>query len=205
MALDLELSAISNKANFIIDKARQNRNYANDMHMICRINDLQHQLKMVQSSENNSEQVSSLTELIQDSEYINSLYPVSQKNSFRFFSSTRGYSTLTYLLHQYLKDRPQLVENENIFYGGVDIDFAKQFVQFRYLDTNRTIETCDLLNAVEFNDLLPYYDFEAMTGQQIYKLTRPEGLEQLRAEFEELKRFYRNAKQLDAFVITKIS
>jgi hypothetical protein len=206
MGLDLELFAISKKADYIIEKARQNRNYAIDMYMICRTDDLKQSLKMEQSNDKGSEFVNSLTELINDSEFVTSFYPHNQKDQYRFYSGTRGYDTLNYLLRQYITDRPNLskADNQYIFYGGTDIDFAEQFVQFQYLNTSQVIAICDLLNLIEFDNLLKYYNYEKMEGN-VYKLTRPENLGYLRAEFDDLKNFYKNAQQLDAFVITRVS
>lgn len=175
------------------------------MYMICRTEDLRHFLKMVLSNDNNTQAVHSLTELIKDSEFVTSFYPHNQKDQYRFYSSTRGYGTLNYLLGQYINERPNLskADNQYIFYGGTDIDYAEQFVQFQYLDTSQVIAICDLINLIEFDDLLKYYNYEKMEGI-VYKLTRPEGLDYLRVEFGDLKNFYKNAKQLDAFVITRV-
>ena len=110
------------------------------------------------------------------------------------------------MLLRYLLESGYLTQGqqEPIFYGGSDIDYAKQHIQLRYLDNKKTSEICFLLKGIDFNDLLPYYDYEKMKEAGVYKLTRPESLEHLRTEFEELKEFYKNAQEIDAFILAMV-
>lgn len=203
MGLDLKLIAVSNKANFIIEKSKQNSKYAIDSDKICDLDVLRRHLKMVQANPSEKEFEESLMELIKDSEFACSFYPDNNIESYRFHSSTRGYATLNYLLLRYLFERGYLTEgqDERIFYGGHDIDYAKQHTQFKYLDNKKTSGISVLLKGIDFNALLPYYDYEKMKDAGVYKLTRPENLEDLRTEFEKLKEFYKNAQELDAFIL----
>jgi hypothetical protein len=206
MALDLELFAISNKANFIIEKSRQNRHYAIDLDKICDIDKLKLHLEMVRADPNEKDFEESLTKLIKDNEIITGFYPAKKNDDFRFYSKTRQYETLNYLLLKFFSDKTiqTRIQNNSLFYGGTDIDYSKQHTAFRYLTDERTAEVCDLLNSVDFDSLLPYYDKEKMEQAGVYKLTRPENLENLRDEFQELKQFYNNAKNIDAFILAKI-
>jgi hypothetical protein len=162
---------------------------------------------MVQANPSEKDFEASLMELIKDSELITGFYPDKTTKSYRFHSRTRGYATLDYLLQHYLFDRSDLKRNQtdHIFYGGLDIDYAKQWAHFRYFDTIQTAVICDLLSEIDFDSLLIFYDFYKMSEAGVYKLSGPEGLEDLRAEYRELQQFYKNAKNLDAFVLTRIS
>lgn len=205
MGLDLTLIAIPNNASFIIDKARKSNYYATDVDKIHNPNELRLHLSMVQGIPAEKDFEDSLTELINDSEYLNSLYPDNVREKYIFHSRTRGYETLSYLLQQYLQQNLQ-VENfsKNTFYSGIDIDFAKQHTKLEYIDPTKAVKLSDLLNSIEFDQLLNYYDYEKMKSH-VYKLTTPDNLNTLKEEFIELQQFYQSVKNLGAFIIVKIS
>lgn len=111
MGLDLTLFSISTKTNFVIDKAKLNVDYANDFDKIQDTELLRLHLKMVQTnSDENLEHV--LLELIEDSKIVLSHYPNNKIQSYQFYSKTRGYETLNYLLAEYYKEN-----GVNFIYG----------------------------------------------------------------------------------------
>jgi hypothetical protein len=205
MGLDLTLIAISNKASFIIDKARQSNYYAADIDKVHNTYKLKENLKMVRANQNEEAFENSLAELIKDSEFLMGLYPGGRHENYVFASETRGYATINYLLQRYLQDNHRKEEfNKDIFYEGIDIDFAKQHTRLHYIDNSKVEGLSDLLNAFEFEKILSYYDYDKMTNV-VYKLTGPENLGGLREEFKSLQAFYLSAKTLGAFVLAKIS
>jgi hypothetical protein len=205
MGLDLQLTAIPNKANFIIGKARENNYYATDIDKVHHTHELKQQLKMVQANPAEKHFESSLAELIKDSEFLTSLYPGRKVENYVFRSGTRGYETINYLILQYLQhNHRQESFNYHVFYGGTDIDFAKQHTRLEYIDNIKIAQLSDLLNSIEFDRLLYYYDYDKMQNV-VYKLTTPEHLHELKKEFKELQKFYLSAKNLDAFIIVKVS
>lgn len=207
MALDLTLTAISSKAGFIIEKAWQQYQYAADLDKICDTSKLRLFCQMAQAYNEPPETLQDLQELIADSELVNSLYPDHNKEAYQFYSFSRGYETLNYLLLQHLTATgiQEDYDNERLFYGGLDIDYAKQHTAFRYITNADTALIADLLTSIEFDQLLPYYDYDSLSEAGVYKLTRPENLAALQEEFQELTRFYSRAKALDAFIMVKIS
>ena len=205
MALDLTLIAIPKKASFILDKAQKDPHYAMDLDKVQNTDALKHQLKMVQADPKEKKFEKSLVELIEDSEWLTNLYPDGKSKNYIFVSKTRGYDTLNYLLQQYILDnRPGENFDKNIFHGGLDIDFARQYTRLEYLDAERAAQVSDLLNSIEFDELLKYYDPEAMSAI-VYKLIGPEHLGNLKSEFQELQQFYLSAKRIEAFIIIKVS
>ena len=205
MGLDLTLIAISNKANFIIDKARQNNYYAADIDKLYNTNTLKHHLKMVQAKPGDKAFEASLKELIKDSEFLTTFYPNGKYENYVFSSETRGYDTINYLLQQSLQnDHRQKSFNRNTFYGGIDIDFAKQHTRLEYIDHIKVSELSDFLNSFKFEALLSHYNYDRMINT-VYKLIGADDLEGLEVEFKKLQTFYLSAKALDAFMIAKVS
>lgn len=205
MGLDLTLIAIPNKASFIIDKAKKSNYYATDIDKIQNPNELRQHLRMIQGIPSEKDFEESLTELIKDSDFLATLYPDNKMEKYIFHSRTRGYETLNYLLQQSLQHNLQ-EENfsKNTFYNGIDIDFAKQHTKLEYIDSIKAGRMSDLLNSIEFDQLLNYYDYEKMKSN-VYKLTTPDNLNTLKEEFIELLEFYKSVKTLGAFIIAKIS
>lgn len=202
MGLDLELFSISNKAKFVLDKAKLKVDYANDFDKIQDTDNLKLHLKMVQANPYGTPEYI-LQELIEDSKIVLSHYPDNKTNNYQFHSATRGYETLNYLLSEYLKDIEIRTENEKIFYEGTDI-LQTQFPRLQYFDNMKTVEISNLLQPIDFSDIVKFYDYQKMETA-VYKCTRPENLEYLKTEFEDLKIFFREATKLDAFVIIKVS
>jgi len=207
MALDLTLIAISSQAGFIIEKAMQYHQYAADLDKIYDTNSLRLQWQMAQAYDEPQDTQQDLLELIEDSELVNSCYPENEKQNYQFHSYTRGYETINYLLLQYLAEKGLStdIDDDRIFYGGQDIDYAKQHVGFRCINSIDTASICELLNSIEFDHLLKYYDYNKLSDSGVYKLTQPENLTALQEEFQELANFYSRAKALDAFILVKIS
>lgn len=202
MALDLQLFSISNKENFVLEKAKLDIDYAIDFDKILNTETLQLHLKMIQENPDGTSEFA-LKELIEDSVKVVNSYPDKNIAKYTFYSNTRGYATLGYLLKQYLKDRFKL-ETFEIFYKGIAIECKSQWVRFEYLDSIKTTEISDLLDKIEFEELLKYYDYKLMS-EDVYKLTNPEKFNLLEEEFNLLREFYKNAKDLNSFVIIKIS
>lgn len=202
MGLDLQLFSISNKADFVLEKAKLDIDYAIDFDKILNTETLQLHLKMVQENPDGTSEFA-LKELIEDSVKVINYYPDKNIEKHTFYSNTRGYATLGYLLTQYLKDKYKL-ETSEIFYKGIAIECKSQWTRFEYLDDTKTTEVSNLLDKIEFEELLKYYDYKSMS-EDVYKLITPEKFNLLEEEFNLLKEFYKNAKDLDSFVIIKIS
>lgn len=203
MGLDLTLFAISNKAKFILEKAKVNEDYANDFDKIQDIDKLKLHLRMIQSNPDGTPE-NVLKELIEDSKVVVSHYPDNKIDKFRFYSQTRGYETLNYLLIKFLKSKNINFDNTKVFFGGTDIINNSQYLRFQYFDNFKTLEISDLLQPIDFSDIVEFYDYDKMKNL-VYKLIKPENLTDLKDEFEELKAFFNEAKPLNAFVVIKIS
>lgn len=203
MGFDLTLFAISNEDKFVLEKAKLNENYADDFDKIQDTNNLRLHLRMVQSYPN-EKPYKILLELIEDSKVVLSHYPDSNIKKYQFYSQTRGYETLNYLLTAYLKSKKINIDDNKVFFGGKDIIINTQYQRFQYLDNFKTMEISDLLQNIDFSDIIKFYDHKKLENS-VYKLTRPENLVYLKAEFEDLKTFFHEAKKLNAFVIIKIS
>ncbi len=201
MGLDLTLFSISNKAKFVLEKAKLNQNYANDFDKIQDMDSLKLNLRMVQSIDKAQENI--LKELIEDSKIVLSDYSDNKIEKYRFYSKTRGYETLSYLLREFLKDKHCNIINEKIFYGGTDINNTES-ICLKYFDSHEVIQIHDLLKSIDFSDIVKFYDYPKMEST-VYKPTRPENLHYLESEFEELKTFFDEATRLNSFIITKIS
>jgi len=201
MGLDLTLFSISNKANFVLEKAKSDEKYANDFEKIQDINSLRLCLRMVQSNPDGTPK-NILEELIEDSKVVLSYYTDSNINKYQFHSRTRGYETLNYLLIAYLKSRKINVDNNKVFFSGTNISNSQH--QLQYLDNLKTLEISNLLQTINFSDIVEFYDYEKIKNL-VYKLTRPENLAYLEVEFEELKTFFNEAKLLNSFVVIKIN
>ena len=203
VGLDLRLFAISDKAKFVLEKVRLSINYANDFDKIQDMDNLELHLKMVQTNPDGTPEYI-LKELIEDSEIVLSFYPNRKADKYQFQSLTRGYETLNYLLTEYLKDNHISIKKEKIFYSGTDIFANSQLQGLQYLDLSQTLEIYNLLKPVDFSSLVKFYDYEKMRNL-VYKLTRPENLDHLKAEFERLKIFFKEATELKSFVVIKMS
>lgn len=202
MGLDLTLFSISNKAKFVLEKAKLNENYANDFDKIQDTNNLELQLKMVQENPDGTPE-HILQELIEDSKIVLSLYPNNKPDKYQFHSRTRGYETLNYLLTEYLKENHTNIENEKVFFGGTDILNNSPFPRFQYLDHLQALKNSNLLQPIDFSTIAKFYDYQKMENV-VYKLIEPENLGHLKAEFEELKTFFNEAIKLDAFIVIKV-
>lgn len=202
MGLDLTLFSISNKAKFVLEKAKLNLDYASDFDKIQDTDNLKLQLKIVQANPDGTPE-HILQELIEDSKIVLSKYPDKKTDKYQFYSRTRGYETLNYLLTEYLKDNHISIENEKVFFGGTDISDSTQFVRFQYFDNLKTLEISNLLQPIDFSNIVKFYDYQKMESV-VYKLTRPENLDYLKAEFVELKTFFNEATKLDAFIVIKV-
>lgn len=205
MGLDLSLIAIPEKGKFIIDKARNNMLYSIELNKILNIELLFSNLKMTQANQDETESLV-LLELIEDSKEILKLYPNQNEKEYCFYSKTRGYETLNYLLKKYYEktENHPFVQNYKLFYGGIDIDYGKQFIRLHYINKEKVCEICGLMESISFNQLLDYYNFDILNGE-IYKLTNPENLSYLEVEYNELKQFYIKSKNINAFIIVQIS
>lgn len=204
MGLDLTLIAVSDKARFILDKAKQNSKYAADFDKIQDPELLRLNLEMAQVAPDESS-IEILKDLIEDSEKMLQFYPKRNPDKYIFRSLTRGYETLNYLLIYYLKSsQKDALSNGKVFYGGTDINCDMQFSHLRHIDNKQVSEICEILEPIAFSRLLEYYDFGKMDNS-VYKLTKPERLKCLEEEFEQLKTFYINAKKLGSFVLVKIN
>jgi Domain of unknown function (DUF1877) len=201
VGLDLTLFSISNKAKFVLEKAKSNVDYANDFDKIQDTDSLKLHLKMVQAHPDGTTHI--IQDLIEDSKIVLSHYPDHKTDKYQFYSRTRGYETLNYLLTEYLKDNHICIENEKVFFGGADIFDSTQFVRFQYLDNLKTLEISNLLQPIDFSNIVKFYDYQKMESV-VYKLTRPENLDYLNAEFKELKTFFNEATKLDAFIVVKV-
>lgn len=202
MGLDLKLFSISSKVDFVLDKAKSNLLYAIDFDKILETETLKLHLKMIQENPDGTPE-SILKELIQDSIIVLDSYPNRSKENYTFYSKTRGYSTINYLLEKYLIDKRKR-ETSELFYSGIKIENDSQFVRFEYIREKEVSEICDLLELIDFDDLLKYYDLEKMQAI-VYKLMCPDMFVFLKEEFSELKKFYKESKKLNAFVVIKIS
>lgn len=203
MGLDLTLFAISNKAKFILEKAKVNEDYANDFDKIQDTHKLKLHLRMIQSNPDGTPE-NVLKELIEDSKVVVSHYPDNKIDKFRFYSQTRGYETLNYLLIKFLKSKNINFGNTKVFCGGTDIIKNSQYLRFQYFDNLKTLEISNLLQPIDFSDIVEFYNYDKMENL-VYKLIKPENLTDLKDEFEELKAFFNEAKLLNAFVVIKIS
>jgi len=203
MGFDLTLFSISEKANFVLEKSKLDKNYANDFDKIKDIDDLRLHLRMIQSNPDGTPE-NILKELIEDSKVVLSHYPDSNIKKYQFYSQTRGYETLNYLLIAYLKSKKININDNKVFFGGKDIINNTQYQRFQYLDNFKTMEICNLLQMIDFSDIVKFYDYKKLENS-VYKLTRPENLVYLKVEFEDLKTFFHEAKKLNAFVVIKIS
>ncbi|BDU24436.1 hypothetical protein FLGSB24_11800 [Flavobacterium sp. GSB-24] len=202
MGLDLHLFSIPGKADFVIEKAKSNLSYAIDFDKILDVKTLRLHLKMIQkNSDVNTE--NRLEELIEDSIKVVYFYPNQNIENYNFYSRTRGYDTINYLLKHYLKDKNKIKVSE-IFYSGIMIENDSQFVRFEYINQEKVNEIYNLLKCVEFDELIKYYNLEEMQNI-VYKLIHPDKFVYLKEEFNELKRFYEEAEKLNAFVVVKIS
>lgn len=201
MGLDLTLFSISTKAKFLLEKARINIDYANDFDKIQDTKLLKRHLEMVKANPDGTPE-HILEELIEDSKTVLSHYPDFKTDKYQFNFRTSGYETLNYLLKEFLKDQKKHVEREKIFYGGTDI-YQTQYTSLQFINNLITIEISNLLQSIDFSNLIKFYDYQKMDGV-IYKLTKPENLNFLKADFEELKAFFFEATKLNAFVVIKI-
>jgi hypothetical protein len=202
VGLDLTLFSISNKAKFVLEKAKLNSDYANDFDKIQDTDNLKLQLKMVQANPDGTPE-HILQELIEDSKIVLSHYPDNKIDKYEFHSLTRGYETLNYLLTEYLTENNIYINNDKVFFGGTDIVSNSQTLRFQYFDNLKTLEISNLLQPIDFSNILKFYDYQKMENV-IYKLTRPENLDYLKTEFEDLKTFFNEATKLDAFIVIKI-
>lgn len=202
MALDLTLFSIPNKAKFVLEKAKLNENYANDFDKIQEINNLKLQLRMIQLMPDGTPE-NILQELINDSKIVLNYYPEDKIEKYRFQSRTRGYETLKYLLSEYLKYNKIYNTKNKVFFEGTDIINNSQHLLFQYLDNEETKEIYILLKKIDFSDIMKFYDFDKMKNI-VYKVIRPENLNHLEVEFEELKDFFYEATKLDALTVIKI-
>lgn len=203
MGFDLTLFSISEKANFVLEKAKLDKNYANDFDKIQDTDDLRLHLRMIQSNPDETPE-NILKELIEDSKAVLSHYPDSNIKKYLFYSQTRGYETLNYLLIAYLKSKKINIDDNKVFFGGKDIINNTQYQSFQYLDNFKTMEISNLLQMIDFSDIVKFYNYKKLENS-VYKLTRPENLVYLKVEFEDLKTFFHEAKKLNAFVIIKIN
>lgn len=203
MGFDLTLFSISEKANFVLEKAKLDKNYANDFDKIQDTDDLRLHLRMIQSNPDETPE-NILKELIEDSKAVLLHYPDSNIKKYQFYSQTRGYETLNYLLIAYLKSKKINIDDNKVFFGGKDIINNTQYQSFQYLDNFKTMEISNLLQMIDFSDIVKFYDYKKLENS-VYKLTRPENLVYLKVEFEDLKTFFHEAKKLNAFVIIKIN
>ncbi|WP_307291713.1 DUF1877 family protein [Flavobacterium sp. SORGH_AS_0622] len=202
MGLDLHLFSIPGKADFVIEKAKSNLFYAIDFDKILDVKTLRLHLKMIQRNlDVNTE--NRLEELIEDSIKVVHFYPNQNIENYNFYSRTRGYDTINYLLKHYLKDKNKIKVSE-IFYSGIMIENDSQFLRFEYINQEKVNEIYNLLKCVEFDELIKYYNLEEMQNI-VYKLIHPDKFVYLKEEFNELKRFYEEAEKLNAFVVVKIS
>lgn len=202
MGLDLRLFAISYEANFVLEKVKSNLYYAIDFDKILDTETLKLHLRMIQkNSDGIPENI--MQELIEDSTKVINCYPNKNKDNYSFYSFTRGYETLNYLLKEYLKDKTN-VEVSELFYSGIEIENESQFVRFHYIDKEEVQRIYELLEPIEFNELIKYYHYDIMI-ENIYKLVLSDRFKFLEEEFNNLKKFYFESKMIDAFVIIKIS
>lgn len=186
----------------LLRKQNQTCFYAIDFDKILDVKTLRLHLKMIQrNSDVNTE--NRLEELIEDSIKVVHFYPNHNIENYNFYSRTRGYDTINYLLKHYLKDKNKITVSE-IFYSGIMIENDSQFVRFEYINQEKVNEIYNLLKCVEFDELIKYYNLEEMQNI-VYKLIHPDKFVYLKEEFNELKRFYEEAEKLNAFVVVKIS
>ena len=202
MGLDLRLFAIPDKADFVLEKAKSNLYYAIDFDKILDTKSLELNLKMIQENPDGTPE-NIIQELIEDSIKVINCYPNKNSGNYNFYSFTKGYETLNYLLKEYLKDKMN-VEVSELFYSGIKIENESQFVRFHYINKEQVKRIYELLNPIEFNELIKYYNYESMI-ENIYKLVLSDRFKFLEEEFNNLKKFYFESKMIDTFVIIKIS
>jgi len=202
MGLDLKLFSISSKVDFVLEKAKSNLFYAIDFDKILDTKMLELNLKMVQRSPDGTPE-SVLEELILDSRIVVDCFPNRNIENYVFYSKTRSYGTLSFLLEKYLTDKNKLKTSE-VFYLGIKIENESQFVRFEYINPKEVNEIYNLLKFIEFDELIKYYYSEEIQDN-VYKLVHPDRFIFLKKEFDELKKFYKESKNLDAFVVIKIS
>jgi hypothetical protein len=208
MALDLSLMAIPDKGKFILQKAFESNSYACDLDKIQEPEKLKRHLEMVRKNpDGSSEHI--LNELIDDSEKIIKLYPNASPENYSFYSVNRCYDTINYLLTEILKEEKNELflkysYRRKFLYSGQDITQDQaEHVCFQFFDTKQTAEIYEVLNAVDFKQLVRHYDSNNMT--EVYKLTSLDNFGALEQEFMSLREFYRQAKLIDGFVIIKIN
>jgi hypothetical protein len=211
MAIDLTLIAIPNQLSHFLQKAKSNIYYGIDFDKITQAAELRMHLQMIKARPDDTPE-SVIEELIEDADQLANWFQDQGREQIRFSSYSRGYATLNYLLSAYLKQHyPQFLEvekeNAHIFYQGQEIFQRRQdnpHLRFQYWTDEQTKTFYQLLTPIEFEHLLPYYDFAKMKDE-VYKLTSPEGLKYLREEYYALKEFYRKATQIQGIIIIEMN
>ncbi|SET35349.1 DUF1877 family protein [Hymenobacter actinosclerus] len=201
MALDLTLTALPAAARFALDKARARAEYAAEFDKILEPDKLRQHLVMIRRSSNGTPEAL-LLELLADAEQ---LRPLPLPEPPEFYSYSRGYATLDHLLAAWLQARGQPRQLGNyVFYSGTPLDTNGQHAYFHYLRPAQVQGIDHILRQAKFADLLGHYDYERLSEQGVYKLTRPEHLPYLEEEYAALRAFFGAAQAAEAFMLIEL-
>ena len=202
MGLDLSLTALPPAAGFALAKARARPAYAAEFDKILDPDHLRQHLRMLAATPADPA-AAVLREMLADTEQILTQLPAGQP-LLTFYSGTRGYATLDYLLEAWLAARGQpLPAGRYVFYGGTALDSNGEHAYFQYLTPAQVAAVAAVLAAADFAALLEFYDYERLWELGVYKLTRPQSLPYLAEEYAELQAFYRAAATQGAAVLAR--
>ena len=178
MALDLTLCLVPEQIEALFSKALVNKPYAEWMQFIPR---------MLRGQDFTDIQDEGLTKLKQDVEALSRFFNFTE--DYYFYDVNRSFSTVDYLLNQYIKANSAPVQPAILWEGGNAFPavVAGQGMFIKLYDKAQVRAIALLLIDLEFADLLKYYEYDTMLEAGVYKLTSLENQESLEDTFYAVK------------------
>ena len=178
MALDLTLCLAPKQVKPLFSKALVNKPYAEWMQFIP---------GMLRGQDFSDVQDNGLTELKKDVEALSGFFHFTEE--YYFYDVNRSFSTVDYLLNQYIKVNSLPIQPAILWEGGTafpDI-VATQGMPIKLYGEAQVRTIALLLMDLEFADLLKHYEYDEMLEAGVYKLTSLDNQKSLEDTFHAVK------------------
>ncbi|GAA4106673.1 hypothetical protein GCM10022393_01200 [Aquimarina addita] len=196
MGLDLSLTAIPKEGTTILEKAkrRQNSEYSTIIFSLHRafdtnFNDFGH---------------SEWIEFKKDAQNLAKHYPNKKFENKYYLDTNRTYEVFDYLIAKKLHPNRNFKETPPFFYDGILCDFS-QSGQGHYLmlwDYKIIQKKNDILNRFDFEQYYEMYNLQNMLDEGVYKIHQiAANTQELKSIFNQIKKFLKNALELEGYVI----
>lgn len=138
-------------------------------------------------------------EFKKDAQSLLKYYPNQKFENKYYFDSRRTYDVLDYLIGRQLNDNNYTFFNDGL---GFKASIGVQGRTLKYWDQKILRTKAELIQKIEYRDLMKHYDFEKIKELGIYKIIQiNDHKESIEAVFVDLKLFLKQATAINGYVI----